>query len=90
LANRIFRIRLSENHWVWNLPQKERGVVVKNALDSYWDNTNLLKEIKNLLENLRKDLKIVHGEFKITEQKTDNNPVKKRLMASKGKWLNTT
>ena len=89
MTDKVYKIRLDENHWIWSLPKGERSVTVRNALEFYKNKNNVLEEIKNLLEELKKDIKLVPNESKNTDQQTENISTKKRLAASKKEWLGT-
>jgi len=94
LAGRLLRIRLPDDHWIWSVPENERSMKVRHALEYY-------QGIANSLDGLKQEVKSLHSEFKNVfidknaehrekgnqEAESDCNSTKERLAASRDKWL---
>lgn len=94
MAGRLLRIRLPDDHWIWNIPENERNVKVRHVLEFYQGIADSLEGLKQEMKKLHNEFKNIHVEKKTKrrekdsqEAESDDNSTKKRLAASRDKWL---
>ena len=94
MAGRLLRIRLPDDHWVWSIPENERSVKVRHALEFYQGTADSMEGLKQEMKKLHNEFKNIHVEKKIKhrekdsqETESDGNSTKERLAASRDKWL---
>lgn len=94
MAGRLLRIRLPNDHWVWSIPENERSMKVRCALEFFHCAADSLEGLKqevkkmhNEFKNIRVEKKSKHREKDNQEEESDGNSTKERLAASRDKWL---